>query len=307
MTASARSPTRSIQMMLMAVTCLTLMQAFVKAADRIPAGEMVFFRSVVSIPMILIWLAAIGQVREGTRVASWKSHVVRGLAGTCAMGLGFAGVRLLPLPEATAIRFITPVLIVVLAALILGERFRKVRFAAVLMGLAGVVVISYPNFTGGEEGAILGVCLILGSAALAALAQVFVKRMSATDDARAIVFWFALTASGIALLTLPFGWRVPQGIEWVWLFGAGIIGGVGQLLLTASYRDADAGVLAPFSYVSMLWAVLIGWLWFKQIPTWFTWAGSSLIIAAGVMIVLRERALGKGLASEGKVRAKKFL
>ncbi len=307
MTPAKPNQTTGILLMMAAVSLFTVMQAFIKAVDRIPAGEAVFFRSVLSIPIILGWLVLIGKVREGVSVSSWQSHAVRAIAGTCAMGLGFAGLRYLPLPEATAIRFITPVIIVVLAALILGERFRMIRLAAVLMGLAGVVLISYPNFTGGDDGAAFGVGLVLCSAALAALAQVFVKRMAATDDPTAIVFWFALTATALSLFSIPFGWVWPMGWEWVWLIGAGVVGSFGQLLVTSSYRFADAGVLAPFSYVSMLWAVLIGWIWFGDIPTLWVISGSSMIIAAGVVIVLRERALGTDAASEGKVKAKKYL
>lgn len=306
MTSKSPTPVRGILMMMLAVSLFTAMQALIKAADRVPAGEAVFFRSFCSIPVIFGWLAAQGKLRQGVRVVNWRGHAVRALAGTFAMGLGFAGLRYLPLPEVTAIRFVTPVLIVVFAAIFLGERFRLIRMAAVLAGLGGVVVISWPQLTGGEAGAWLGVAMILGSAALAALAQVFIKGMAGREETAAIVFWFALTASLLSLTTVPFGWVWPVGREWVWLIGAGLIGGAGQILLTSSYRHAEAGVLAPFSYISMLWAVLIGWAWFAEVPTIWTWSGAALIIGAGVVILLRERALGAGVAAEGKVRAKKY-
>jgi drug/metabolite transporter (DMT)-like permease len=145
---------------------------------------------------------------------------------------------------------------------------------------------------------------VLASAGLAALAQIFVKSMAGREQTAAIVFYFSLTATLLSLLTLPFGWVWPTGRELGLLVGAGIIGGAGQLLLTTSYRYADAGVLAPFTYVSMLWAVVIGFFVFDEAPTVPMVSGAALIIAAGVAIWLRERQLGQRMATEGKVGAK---
>ena len=302
--AAAARPLTGILLMVGAVTLFSVMSALVKGAARIPAGEMVFFRSVGAMPVIFLWMAATGTLSGGVRVADWRGHAVRGVAGTCAMGLGFAGLRYLPLPEVTALRFITPVLLVILAALFLGERFRWVRLGAVLAGLAGVVVITLPTLSADASSAALwGVALTLASAGLAAVAQVSVKAMAGVERTAAIVFWFSATSASLSLLSLPFGWVVPQGREWVAVLGAGLIGGTGQILLTSSYRFADAGVLAPFTYVSMLWAIVIGWTFFAEVPTLHTLAGAALIIAAGIVIVWRERRLG-GRTAERKVRAK---
>ncbi len=297
--------TRGIFLMLSAITVFTVMSAFIKAADRVPAGEAMFFRSVMAMPIILAWLVTHGGIVQGIRTSSVRNHAVRGIVGSCAMGLGFAGLKYLPLPEVTAIRFVSPILMVVLAALILGERFRFVRIAAVALGFVGVVIIVAPRLSvglGTDEA--LGVGLVLGSACLAALAQVFVKGMAGSESTTAIVFWFSATATLLSLLTIPFGWVWPTGYELALLVGAGIIGGLGQILLTASYRFAEAGVLAPFTYVSMLWSVLIGYIWFQEVPTVGMLIGACFVIAAGVIIVLRERALGMDATARRKVKAK---
>lgn len=299
------TPVTGIFLMLSAITVFTVMSAFIKAADRVPAGEAMFFRSVMAMPIILIWLLTHGGIRAGIRTASVRNHAVRGIVGSCAMGLGFAGLKFLPLPEVTAIRFVTPIVMVVLAALILGERFRLVRIAAVGLGFIGVVIIIAPRLgvgLGSVEA--LGVGLTLGSACLAALAQVWVKGMSGTESTTAIVFWFSVTATVLSLTTIPFGWIWPTGYELSLLVGAGLVGGAGQILLTASYRFADAGVLAPFTYVSMLWSILIGYVWFEEVPTVGMLIGASLVIAAGVIIVLRERSLGDDATARRKVKAK---
>jgi drug/metabolite transporter (DMT)-like permease len=277
------------------------------APDRVPAGETMFFRSVFAVPVVFAWLWIMGGLKGGVRTRSYRGHVFRGIAGAAAMGLGFAGLKFLPLPEVTALRFVTPVIIVVLAALMLGERFRLIRLGAVVMGLVGVAIISLPRFSAGfGTTEAVGTALTLGSACLAALAQIFVKSMSERESTAAIVFHFSVTAAVLSLLTLPFGWVWPRGVEWVWLIGSGVLGGIGQIFLTASYRHADAGVLAPFTYVTMLWAVGIGYVWFDEVPTWTMLAGAALIIAAGIVIVWRERQLGQATTAERKVVAKGF-
>lgn len=299
------SPARGILLMSLAVTVFTVMSAFVKAGDRVPPGEFMFFRSLFAVPVVFAWLWWIGALKGGVSTRRYRGHAVRGIVGSCAMLMGFAGLKFLPLPEVTAIRFVTPVVMVILAALMLGERLRLIRISAVLVGLLGVVIITAPRFSGGF-GTIeaLGALLTLGSACAAALAQVYVKSMSDTESTAAIVFYFSLTAAALSLLTLPFGWVMPRGLEWVWLIGAGLIGGVGQILLTAAYRFADAGVIAPFSYVSMLWAIVIGFVWFGEVPTWTMLGGATLIIGAGVAIILRERQLGLRATAERQVNEK---
>ncbi|WP_420861983.1 DMT family transporter [Algirhabdus cladophorae] len=287
-----------------AVTVFTVMQSFIKAADGYPAGQSVFFRSFFALPIILVWLWMKHDLRDGLKTNNWKGHGMRGLVGTCAMACGFAGLKFLPLPDATALRFITPVMIVIFAALLLGEKIRLVRLGAVGVGLLGVLVIMWPKleFDAGNL-ALLGVGLTLMSASLAALAQVFIKAMTATEKTAAIVFYFSMTASVLGLMTSPFGWVMPLGWDWALLIGAGLLGGVGQILMTSSYRFADASVIAPFTYVSILSAVFIGYVFFDELPTWQMAIGAGMIIAAGILIVWRERSLGLKRTAERKVLA----
>ena len=115
--------------------------------------------------------------------------------------------------------------------------------------------------------------------------------MVESEKTAAIVFWFSITASCLSLLTLPFGWVVPSPRVVAFLIGAGLVGGVGQILVTSAYRFADIGVIAPFEYASMLIAVAIGYSVFGEVPTVQMLAGAVLVIAAGVLIILRERQL----------------
>jgi len=297
-------PLRGILLMILAVSLFTAMSAMIKAAPDVPAGQAMFFRSVIAMPVVMGWLGLQGRLAGGLNTRNPWGHVWRGVAGSLAMGLGFAGLHLLPLPEVTAIRFATPLMIVVFAAIFLGERLRLIRLSAVLVGLVGVIIILWPRLSlSGGAGEAMGALMVLGSAGLAAVAQIFVKSMSGTERTAAIVFYFSLTASVLSLLTLPFGWVVPDATQLALLLGAGVIGGLGQIFLTSSYRFADASVLAPFTYVSMLWALLIGFVIFDEVASLAMLSGAGLIIAAGVAIVLRERQLGLRRTAERKMMA----
>ena len=220
------------------------------------------------------------------------------------MGLGFAGLGLLPLPEVTTIGYATPLLVVIFGAMFLGERVRAFRMAAVTLGLAGVLVVLSPRLSVGADVSAretLGAVVTLGGATFAALAQIFIRRLTATESTTAIVFWFSVTATLLSFVTLPFGWVVPTPREAVFLILAGLLGGVAQICLTSAYRYAEAGLVAPFDYASMLLAIAIGYFVFAEVPARTTLLGAAIIISAGILIIWRERRLGLERAREREV------
>jgi drug/metabolite transporter (DMT)-like permease len=230
-------------------------------------------------------------------------HVWRGLIGTSAMGFTFAALGLLPLPEVTAIGFAAPMLTVLFAAALLGERLRVFRTTCVLLGLVGVIVVLWPrlSFDTLEGTALWGVVFVLAAAVLRALVQVQIRRMVQSEETSAIVFYFSLTSTGFALLTLPFGWVWPPFEALVMLIAAGLVGGLAQIFLTSAYRFAGAAVVAPFDYASILFAILFGWFFFDEVPTGMVVLGSAIVVAAGGAIIWRERQLGiqRGRARPG--------
>lgn len=298
-------PLRGILCKLGAVLGFICMSIILKVtADEVPPGEQVFFRSFFAIPITLVWLAARGDLRTGLRVASRLGHVWRGVAGTLAMGLSFAGLGILPLPEATAIGYAAPLLIVVFAAMFLGEEVRAFRLSAVALGMIGVLIILSPRFSGiGDARQTLGASFALMGAVFAALAQIFIRKLTVTETTSAIVFWFSCTATLLSLVTIPFGWVVPSSQAAILLIAAGLIGGVAQILLTSAYRFADASIIAPFEYSSMLLALLVGYFAFSEVPTMMMLSGAGLVILAGGLIIWRERALGIERAKARKAAA----
>lgn len=292
------NPIRGILLKICSVAVFVAMAALIKAtSSHVPAGQAVFFRSFFAIPVIFVWLALTGELSGGIRVQSPMGHVWRGLVGTTAMGLGFAGLGLLPLPEVTAIGYAAPLLTVIFAAMFLGEEVRAFRLGTVALGMVGVLIVLSPRLAATPDAAAssreaMGAIVVLMGAVCAALAQVFVRKLVATERTSAIVFWFSVTASALSLLTLPFGWVVPTPAEATLLVAAGLCGGVGQILLTSSYRHADASVVAPFEYASMLLAIVIGYAVFGEVPTLTMLAGAALVILAGILIIWREHQLG---------------
>jgi len=298
------NPFRAIALKIVSVLLFVLMATLIKAAsEEVPPGQTVFFRSLCAMPVILGWLIWQGKFPKGLRTTNPMGHLWRGLIGSTAMGLSFSGLAILPLSEVKAIQYAMPLFVVILAALMLGERVRAIRLTAVGMGMVGVLIILWPrltSFTGGEVDPRLayGALIVLTGSLCAAFAQIFVRRLVETEETAAIVFWFSVTATLLSLFSIPFGWQMPSPAVFAYLVGSGLVGGLGQILLTSAYRFGDASIIAPFEYASMLFAIAIGYAVFGEVPTVVMLLGSSIVIAAGVLIILREHYLklqrGKG-------------
>ncbi|MFT4742127.1 MAG: drug/metabolite transporter (DMT)-like permease [Yoonia sp.] len=297
-------PLRGIMFKVMAVCLFMFMASFIKAASvEVPPGQAVFFRSFFALPVILGWLAMRGELRSGWKTPNPVGHFWRGLLGTSAMGLGFTGLGLLPLPDATAIGYAAPLLVVVFASMFLNEKVGVYRLSAVLFGMIGVLIVLSPRLSIGaglSTGETLGAVVVLMGAVFAALAQVFVRKLVQTEGTAAIVFWFSITSAALALCTLPWGWAMPSAGVALMLVLAGLLGGLGQIFLTSSYRYADASLVAPFDYASMILALIIGYFVFDEVPTGTMLLGAGIVILAGVLIIWRERVLGLQRAQQRK-------
>ena len=210
--------------------------------------------------------------------------------------INFDRLGLLPLPEVTAIGYATPMFTVILAALMLGETVRFFRISAVALGLVGVMIVIWPRLsvdadTLGTAGTI-GALMVLGASILRALVQIHIRTLVKTEHTAAIFFYFSRTATVLSLLSRPCGWVVPSAFDATLLIGAGLVGGVAQILVTSSYRFGGASMLAPFDYASLIFAAIIGYFIFAEVPTLNMVAGAALVVLGGVLIIWRERQLG---------------
>lgn len=218
------------------------------------------------------------------------------------MALTFTGLSMLPLPEVTAIGYATPIFTLILAALMLGEKIRMIRIGAVALGLLGVVIMIWPRLGSSqmELTATIGALCILAATVARGFVQIHIRQLVQVDHPAAIVFYFSLTATLLSALTVFWGWKLPSWDQAAILVATGVTGGVAQILVTSSYRFGQASMLAPYDYTSMLFAVVIGYFWFDELPTLAILIGATLVIAGNVVVIWREHQLG---LERGKARA----
>lgn len=295
---AARGALTGIAFKIASVIIFLGMSSLLKAAPRVPAGELVFFRSFFALIPVLAYLAYTRELATGLKTAHLASHMGRGLVGTTSMMLGFFALTQLPLPEAVAINYATPLVIVVFSALFFHEKIRAYRWSAVIVGFIGVLIIMSPRLTvfsggmAGASGTTLGAIAALAACVFAAIAMLLVRKLVATERSATVVLYFSLNSSFIGLMTLPFGWVMPTPAEFALLIGAGLCGGVAQILLTESYRHAEMSVVAPFEYASLVFSVGIGWLIFADPPTLTMLVGGLIVVGSGLFIIWREHRLG---------------
>jgi drug/metabolite transporter (DMT)-like permease len=198
---------------------------------------------------------------------------------------------------------------VALAALILKERVHIYRWSAVVVGFAGVIVMLIPNFGVGHYAAIgaatatVGSLFAVGSCIYNAGTVIQTRRLTQSETTSSIVFYFSLVCAIAGALTLPFEWYTPTLPQLVGLIALGVLGGLAHILLTESYRYAQASVVAPFDYTSMLWALLLGYWLFGELPETLVYLGAAIVAIAGLFVIFRERQLGLTRAREVEEQA----
>lgn len=275
---------------LMAVSLFGVMDALVKwLAASYPTVQIMFFRSLFALPPILlmVWRGAGGRAHNALvllRTRQPAGHALRSVFGCGAMLLFFYSYKFLPLAEVTAIAFAAPIFIACLSVWLLQERVGLHRWSAIVVGFIGMLVIVRPG-AGLLESATL---IVVGATLLYALAIIQIRRLSRSEPSATIAFWFTAFCTAMTGLALPFFWQTPDGIDLLLLIAVGLIGGAAQLCMTQAYGLAPAAVVAPFDYVHLLWAVVIGWYVWGDFPDLVTWIGSAIVIASGLYILWRE-------------------
>jgi drug/metabolite transporter (DMT)-like permease len=296
---------KAVLLKLASALLFAVMQTLVRAlGDKFPVGQIVFFRSAFAIlPVVLIY-AWRHELRAAMRTRHPFAHVSRGFTSVAGMFLNFAALARLPLVEATAISFLSPLITVGFAAVFLKERVRIYRWSAVVVGFLGVLVMLTPHLTlfsgAAATTSVVGATLSLCAAFTNAGAVIQTRRLTDTETTPAIVFYFSLFCAVGGLLTLPFGWQTPSALEVTGLIALGICGGLAHILLTESYRYAPASLVAPFDYSAMLWALMLGYAVFGEVPTAAVFIGSVIVAGAGLFVIWRERQLGLRRAREAE-------
>ena len=286
-----------IALKILAALLFTMMTALIKSLDgAFPTGQVVFFRSFFAIMPLLIMVLFREGIVAGLSTRNVIGHFKRGAIGCLAMFCGFTSLVFLPLPDATAIGYAAPLIAVALSAVLLKEEVRIYRWSAVAIGFAGVIVMLWPHLAADDiergSGSGFGAMLALAGATCSAFAIIQIRQLTKTEPTSAIVFYFSTFCTIIGLATLPLGWIMPHGAQLAALIGAGLLGGVAQICMTQAYRFASAAVVAPFDYTTMIWAVLLGYFLFGDLPSRYVIAGGAIVVLAGLFVIWREHRLG---------------
>ncbi|MDM9629105.1 DMT family transporter [Rhizobium sp. S152] len=297
MRSASGNPIKGIACKVASVVVFLAMQTFIKlAGPEIPPGQVTFCRSFFALFPIMAYLAYRGQLKSAFQTANPFGHLTRGTLGIISMGLGFYGLLHLPMPEAIALGYALPLVAVVFAALFLGETVRLYRWSAVLIGMVGVGIISWPKLTllsgeGIEAEQAIGAIAVLLASVLGGMAMIQVRRLVEEEKTSTIVLYFSIIASVFSLATIPFGWDFLDLKPQLLLIAAGFCGGVAQILLTESYRHADVSTMAPFEYTSIVIGSIVAYFVFGDIPTASMLLGTVIVVAAGIFIIFREHQL----------------
>jgi drug/metabolite transporter (DMT)-like permease len=280
-------PLRGVALMLAALMLFALLDATAKHLSQIFAVPLlVWARYTLHCLLMVVFL--VPSMRGGLlRTRRPGSQILRALMLLATTGLGIAALRLMPLAETTALGFLSPLIVTVLAGPWLGERIGAARWAAVLAGFLGVLLIARP----GSAMVDAGVAFALGAAVCYSVYQILTRQLSASESTLTMLFYTALVGSVVMTAALPWFWGgpVPTPLQALMIASLGIYGGAGHFLLIRAFRRAPASVLSPFLYVQLIWATLLGWLVFDHLPDMWSVAGMIVIAASGLAVALAER------------------
>lgn len=282
------SPRENVQrgatMMLTAVFFVAILNVLVKTlAVRYPVTEIAFFRSLFGMIPTLA-MVAVGGGPSVLRTQRPMGHVWRSMFSVAQMFLNFWAFHLMPLADAVAISYSTPLFVALLSGPLLGEKVGLRRAAVVVAGFVGVLIIVRPGV-----GALGWVGLVpVAGAASFAVAMLQVRQLSRTEHPLAIVFYFTVLTTVLSSLTLPFAWVTPTPRDLGWMLVAGLSAGVAQYFLTRAYTLAPASVVGTLNYATILWALLFGWILWGDAPGPPLLTGGAIIVCSGVYLLRSE-------------------
>lgn len=281
------SPGRGIGFMILATALFSVMNALVKwLGPDYPTIQLLFFRNLFAMLPVLVLLWRVGAI-DALRTHRPLDHLWRALVGLTSAGCFFYALANLPFATVIAISFAAPLFVTAFSVPLLGEYVGPRRWAAVVVGFAGVLWIVRP----GAETVDLTVVVAVVATVLYALVMIFVRRMNRTESPGAIVFYYLAASVLITGCGLPFVWVAPDVTGWLVLVALGVIGGLAQIAVTMAFRFADAAVIAPFDYVAIVWTSVLGFAVWGEVPASHVWTGLAVVIASGLYIAHREARL----------------
>ena len=284
-----------IGLMILAMLLFVVMDALAKwlVSTEMSAIQLIAIRSWIIVPLILLMLAAKGEMNELATRHPWR-HVSRGCFGFFAPLAFFTSLKSLPLADATVIFFSSTFVLTAASALFLKERVGIHRWTAVVVGFGGVLIAMNPR-GGGDLQAYL---LVLAATAIYAMIFVSGKHLSRNDSVISLVFSLQFGMGFMATLALPWVWVPISLLELGQLAVLSVIALFAHYLFAAAFARAEVSALAPFEYTALLWSTGIGYLVWQDIPTSEVWIGAAIIMACGLYVVHRESLRHQGVEAE---------
>lgn len=282
------APGRGILWMLLTSICFVAMDSLAKhLTQSYPIAQVVWAR--YAFHFLLLALVLGPRLRRTMHTRRLGLQCLRSLLLLGATSLFFAALSFIPLADATAIMFVAPIVVTALAMPLLGERVGPHRWASVVVGFLGALVIIRPGTEAMDPAALLA----LGGASCYALYQIATRRLSATEALLTTLAYTALIGVLATSALMPFLWLPPAPMHWFAMIGLGLLGGIGHFALIKAFQFAPAATVTPFGYSNLIWAVLFGYLIFGDLPDGWTVSGALVIAGSGLYIAHRERTLAR--------------
>jgi drug/metabolite transporter (DMT)-like permease len=256
------------------------------------AFEVAFFRNLFGLLALTPFF-----LRHGLGVLKTERlglHALRGVIQVGCMLMFFSALALTPLAKVSAMSFTAPLFATLGAVLVLGERIRARRITALVLGFVGAMIILRPGIEAIDTGAIL----VLVSSAGWACAMLVIKHLSKTESSLTLTAYMGIFMTPLSLLAAVWFWRWPEPVDYLWFVAMGGLGSVAHLLMAQAFREADATAVLPLDFTRLIWASLLGFFIFGEIPVLWTWLGGSVIFASTTYIAYRETRL-KGRGNTG--------
>ncbi len=294
------TPLRAALLMLGSTLAFGLMAIAIRYATRyVPTQEVAFFRNVFGLLALLPML-----IRPGSaplRTQQLPRYFLRSAIGLASMLCAFWAIGHLPISQAISLSYSTPLFVTIAAVLWLGETVRLRRWAAVIIGFIGVLIIVRPGSTSFTPGTLVAV----GAAVLSSLVAIQIKQLTRVDSADTVVFYTYVFWVPLSLVPALFVWVWPTGLAWVWLVATGVLGTLGQLLWTRALRLGEVSALTPISFMQLPLVSLLGWLLFNETLDRWTVIGAAIILGANAYIAHREAVLARRAKSQAATAAVK--
>ncbi len=274
--------------MLMSVCAFSIMDIIVKWSEAYPLGQVLFFRGFFGVILYFIIMPR-DRIKDFYLTKRPGLHFLRCMSGLIALVAIFIALRNLPLATVVSISFAAPIFTTIFSIFLLSEKVGMFRWIAVLVGFIGIIIITEPGFSSFNIYFIYPIIFCLGLSYVA----IAIRQLSTTEPVWLISLYFSIAITLASLVTLPYGWVIPNFGDLILLMLIGVFGGVANLWLGQSYKLAEVSLVSPLKYLALVFAIAFGYFIWDEIPSFKTLLGAALVIISSIIIFRREIYLKK--------------